>query len=214
MSPYQGPIGTEAECEPGSHRRVLRNKLGLKRKTDMDRAEYDALVQAQAHYYDEVITPSTRITCKLLRRMHRDWLGGIYEWAGEYRSMELAKGDFVWPPSYIVPENMTRFEKEILAKHTPCKPRELGEVCLSVAMMHADFLYIHPFREGNGRMARWLVDIMITQAGYPLPAYRFAGIGSRRVRAEYLEAVRKGYDQRYETLAGFLEEAVLLREAL
>ena len=146
--------------------------------------------------------------------MHRDWLGSIYEWAGEYRSVELAKGDFVWPPSYIVPENMARFEKEMLAKHTPCKHRELGEVSLSVAMVHADFLYIHPFREGNGRMARWLADIMISQAGYPLPAYHFAGKGSGRVREEYLEGVRQGYDQRYEALARFFEEAVLLREAL
>ncbi len=84
---------------------------------------------------------------------------------------------------------MARFEKEMLARHTPCKPRELEEVCLSVAMVHADFLYIHPFREGNGRMARWLADIMITQAGYPLPAYRFAGTGSRGVRAEYLKRI-------------------------
>ena len=43
MSPYQGPIGAEAEQEPGSHRLVLRNNPGLKRKTDMDRAEYAAL---------------------------------------------------------------------------------------------------------------------------------------------------------------------------
>ena len=211
MSSYQGPVGTEAECESGSHRRVLRNKLGLTRKTDMDRAEYEALVQAQAHYYDAVITPSTRITCKRLRRMHRDWLGSIYAWAGEYRSVELAKDEFVWPSSFIVPENMARFEKEVLAKHTPCTPRELGKVCLSAAMVHADFLYIHPFREGNGRMARWLADIMLTQAGYPLPAYRFAGKGSRRVRAAYLEAVRSGYAQDYEALASFFEEAVLLR---
>ena len=214
MPSYQPPVASEAECQPGSHRRVLRNKLGLKRKTDMDRAEYDALVQAQAYYYDKVITPSTRITCKLLRRMHRDWLGSIYEWAGEYRSVELAKGDFAWPPSYIVPETMARLEKEMLAKHTPCKPRELGEVCLPVAIVHADFLFIHPFREGNGRMARWLADIMITQAGYPLPAYRFAGKRSRRVRAEYLEAVRSGYDQCYDALADFFERAVLLRAAL
>jgi hypothetical protein len=34
------------------------------------------------------------------------------------------------------------------------------------------------------------------------------------VRAEYLEAVRRGYDQRYETLARFFEEAILLREVL
>ena len=214
MSPYQQPVGKEAECEPGSHRRVLRNKLALKRKTEMDRAEYDALVKAQAQYYRKVITSSTRVTCKLLRRMHRDWLANIYEWAGEYRSVEMEKGGFVWPPSYIVPENMARFEDEMLAKHTPCKPRELAAVCLSVAMVHADFLYIHPFREGNGRMARWLADIMVTQAGYPLPAYRFAGTGSKRVREEYLQAVRRGYDQRYEDLARFFEDAVLVRETL
>jgi cell filamentation protein len=180
----------------------------------MDRAEYDALVKAQAQYYRKVITSSTRVTCKLLRRMHRDWLANIYEWAGEYRSVEMEKGGFVWPPSYIVPENMARLEEEMLAKHTPCKPRELAPVCLSVAMVHADFLYIHPFREGNGRMARWLADIMITQAGYPLPAYRFAGTGSKRVREEYLQAVRRGYDQRYEDLARFFEDAVLVRETL
>jgi len=180
----------------------------------MDQAEYDALVKAQAHYYDEVITPSTTITCTLLRRMHRDWLGSIYEWAGEYRSVEMEKCGFVWPSSFIVPENMAHFEQEILAKHTPCRPRALEKVCLSVATVHADFLCIHPFREGNGRTARWLADIMITQAGYPLPAYRFAGRGSTSVRAEYLQAVRKGYDQCYETLARFFEEAVRLRDAL
>jgi len=214
MSPYQGPVGTEAECEPGSHRRVLRNKLGLKRKSDADRAEYAALVQAQAHYYEVVITPSTRITSSLLRRMHRDWLGSIYQWAGQYRSVELEKGGFVWPSSYIVPDNMARFEKEVLATHTPCKPAELGKVCLSVAVVHADFLYIHPFREGNGRLARWLADIMVTQAGCPLPAYHFAGPGSRRVREDYLAAVRSGYDQRYEALARFFETAILLRDTL
>jgi hypothetical protein len=55
---------------------------------------------------------------------------------------------------------------------------------------------------------------MVTQAGYPLPAYRFAGTGSKRVREEYLQAVRRGYDQRYEALARFFEGAVLLRDAL
>jgi len=171
-------------------------------------------VNAQAHYYEHLIAPTTRITCKLLRRMHRDWLGGIYDWAGEYRSVELAKGDFAWPSSYIVPENMERFEKGLLAKHTPCKPGDLAQVCLSVATVHADFLYIHPFREGNGRMARWLADVMVTQAGYPLPAYAFAGPGSRRVREEYLQAVKRGYDQHYKALARFFTDAVLMRGPL
>ncbi len=36
----------------------------------------------------------------------------------------------------------------------------------------------------------------------------------REAREVILEAVRQGYDQRYEALARFFEEAVLLRETL
>jgi len=36
--------------------------------------------------------------------MHYDWLGDIYEWAGRYRTVELAKDSFRWPPAYRVEE--------------------------------------------------------------------------------------------------------------
>jgi len=214
MSSYKAPTGSEAEYEPGSHKRVLRNKLGLKRKLDTDRAEYEALVRAQAHYYRNVVTKNTKITCRLIRKMHRDWLGKIYAWAGEYRSVELEKGGFSWPPSYIVPETMANFERDVLSKHTPCRGKSLEEVCKSVAIVHANFLYIHPFREGNGRLARWLADIMLAQADYPPPAYRFEGRGSKMIRAQYLNAVISGYDQKYDDLARFFLEAARLRADL
>jgi cell filamentation protein len=214
MSLYKKPKGIEAEYEPGSHGSVLRNKLGIQDKGEMDRVEYEALVSAQAYYYNKVITSSTCFTNNLIRKMHKVWLGDIYPWAGEYRSVELEKNGFCWPSSYIVPENMTRFEEEVLAVQTPCKSGELLIVCESVAVVHADFLYIHPFREGNGRLARWLADIMLTQAGFPLPAYRFEGKGSRKIRAQYLYAVQRGYQQDYNHLARFFEEAVKLRETL
>ena len=36
---------------------------------------------------------------------------------------------------------------------------------MSIAMVHTELLLIHPFRDGNGRLARWLADIMAAQAG-------------------------------------------------
>jgi cell filamentation protein len=68
-------------------------------------------------------------------------------------------------------------------------------------------LLIHPFREGNGRLARWLADLMALQAGLPAPRYMFAGRGGKARRTRYLEAVTKGYFQDYEPLAGFFLEA-------
>jgi Fic family protein len=52
-------------------------------------------------------------------------------------------------------------------------------------------LFIHPFREGNGRLVRWLADLMIAQADLPAPDYGFAGPGSRKRQRQYLNAVMR-----------------------
>jgi len=207
LSRYITPKGPEAEFEPGSGRRVLRNRLGIRLKKEIDRIEFEALVTAQESYLD-CIGPHTRLTAEMLRRMHFDWLGGIYEWAGRYRTVELTKGDFRWPPAFRIAENMDVFEKGALARCTPCQPEPLGEVARCIAEVHAELLLIHPFREGNGRLARWVSDLMAFQAGLPAPDYGFVGRGAKGRRAAYLEAVRKGYVRDYGPLTAFFVEAL------
>ena len=80
-----------------------------------------------------------------------------------------------------------------------------------MALMHAELVFIHPFRDGNGRVARWLADMMAIQAGYPSPLYRFEGRGSQAVRKRHLAVMWEGYMQRYDPLADFFLEAITLR---
>ncbi len=210
ISRYREPSGPQAATQPGSHGRVLVNRLGLTSKRALDLAEAQALARVQETYYAR-LTAETRFTVALVRQMHHDWLGDIHEWAGEYRQVELEKDGFRWPPAERVAENMLDFERGILRRLTPCKPAPLDEVAMSIAIVHAELLLIHPFRDGNGRVARWLADIMTAQAGYPAPAYGFSGRGSKKRRAEYLLAVQQGYIENYLPLARFFEEAVLRR---
>jgi len=213
-SRYDLSGGVETRTQPGSGRRVLRNKLGITLKRDMDRAEFDALLHAQEQWLG-LVTTETRFTAKLICRMHADWLGEIYEWVGQYRSVDLTKGDFTWPPAMRVAENMTAFENGLLAERTPCRPGGLPDVARAIAEVHAELLLIHPFREGNGRLARWLADLMAAQAGLPMPQVQFAGIGSRGERVRYLAAVKAGYLQRYADLTAFFAETLerRMREA-
>lgn len=206
-SRYDLPGGTETQAEPGSGRRVLRNKLGIHRKRGMDQAEYDALLRAQERWLG-LVTTQTRFTGKLLCQMHRDWLGEVYEWAGQYRTVDLSKEDFTWPPAVRVAANMAAFEAGMLTQWTPCRPDGLPAVARGLAQVHADLLLIHPFREGNGRLARWLADLMAAQAGLSPPDYRFRGRGSRDRKARYLAAVKAGYKMRYGGLAAFFEDAL------
>ncbi len=210
ISRYTVAQGPEAEFQPGSHGRVLRNLLGITSKREMDRVEYDALARVQEQYLGTINT-GTRFTASLLSRMHQDWLGRIYAWSGKYRSVELHKDGFRWPPAARVGENMATFEKELLARHTPCRPDSLQNAARRIAQVHAELLLIHPFRDGNGRLARWLADIMASQAGFPLPKYEFSGKGSVRQREKYLSAVTHGYGRDYEPLTAFFVEAVTRR---
>lgn len=141
---YQPATGLEAESEPGSQGRVLRNKLGIRRKRDMDRAEFEALTRAQTEFLGQV-SPDTRFTADLLRSMHRLWLGELYEWAGEYRTVEMEKGGFHWPPAYLVAQNMAQLEHGLLQQHTPCRPASLDVIARRMAEVHAELLLIHPF---------------------------------------------------------------------
>ena len=204
---YQPPAGPEAEAEPGSRGRVLRNRLGIRRKREIDVAEYEALLRVQEAYLQR-ISADTRFTAALFREMHRDWLGEIYEWAGQYRTVELSKGGFRWPPAHLVADNMARFEAGLLHKHTPSRPAPLPEVARRIAEVHAELLLIHPFREGNGRLARWLAALMAMQASYAPPQFGFRGRGGRRNQSLYLEAVKHGYLQDYEALAAFFRDAI------
>jgi cell filamentation protein len=205
---YSTSPGIEGEYEPGSRRRVLKNRRGIRRKSEMDRVELDAFISAQNRYID-IIEDSTVFNADMICRMHRDWLGGIYEWAGQYRTVDMSKDGFTWPPSYLVADNMARFEKEVLAKLTPLCPCDIDEAAQVLAVVHAELLLIHPFREGNGRLARWLADLMAHQAGFDFPDFIQIVEGSRAKEQRYIAAVTKGYERDYTDLAALLREALL-----
>lgn len=108
----------EAQFEPGSQGRVLRNKLGIKSKRAMDEVETIALKTATDKLlgmYDE----DHRFTAEDIRGMHKNWLGDIYEWAGEYRQVNVSKGDFHFAAAKQLSSLMSDLQNGPLQKHTP-----------------------------------------------------------------------------------------------
>ena len=206
-SRYDLPGGDEMQAQSGSAGRVLRNRLGFIRKQEIDQAEYEALLLAQDRWLG-IVTAETRFTAEILCRMHQDWLGSIYDWAGRYRSVDLTKDSFTCPPATRVAANMKTFEETLLAKWTPCVPNKIPAVAEGIARVHADLLLIHPFREGNGRLSRWLADLMAAQASLPPPDYGFKGRGSLQQKAKYLAAVKAGYNYHTEDLTAFFVDAL------
>ena len=185
----------EAQFEPDSNDKVLKNLLGIKTIEEMDQAEALALKDAQ----DSLIKSygkSHQFIAKDICHIHKIWLGKIYAWAGEYRRVNLAKDDFKFATAAHIPQLMESFEKDFLYKHTPCLLKK-DDVARALAEVHVELVLIHPFREGNGRLSRLLVILMALQAG--LPILDFSDIEAKR-RKIYFKSVQAGFGRNYKPM--------------
>jgi len=194
----------EAQFEPGSGDAVLRNKLGITDSKEMDRIEAEALIKATDalfHEYDADHQFSADDIC----HMHKLWLGEIYEWAGQYRSINISKGDFSFAMATQIPKLMDQFEKDQLAKYTPCNYSDRNEIVKALAEVHTELVLIHPFREGNDRCSRILASIMALQAG--LPVLDFSIISGSK-KSDYFSAVQMGMDRGYVPMEELFREII------
>lgn len=182
---YSTQGSNEGAFQPGSKGRVLANRLGIVRVRAMQRAESDALLALMAALIDEV-TDRQRFVSRDLCDWHRRWLGDIYPWAGEYRQVNMGKAGFQFASAHLIPGLMTTFERDVLSRYTPCTGMDETRLVHALAVAHAEFILIHPFREGNGRLARVLNTLMALQAG--LPALDYGSIRGRK-KQEYIGAI-------------------------
>lgn len=194
----------EGQFEPGSNGTVLKNLLGVTSAADMDEIETDALERATellVQSYDA----THRFTAQDIQNIHRTWLRGIYAWAGEYRQVNISKGGFPFAAAARIPALMTTFENGALRKHTPCLPGSHASVASVLAEVHVELVLIHPFREGNGRVARLLSTLMALQAGIP---FLYFGVIADERKADYFSAVQAGLDREYGPMSELFVDVI------
>jgi Fic-DOC domain mobile mystery protein B len=169
-------------------------------------AELDAISRA----YNKHIYRARRkragtewLTDELIRRVHFDMFGEIWEWAGKYRTDSVNIGvDF-----HLIPEqikllcgdfNYWNSDKGAMA------PLEIA------ARLQNRLTRIHPFKNGNGRHARMITDIFFHSVKHPLPKWPQIQLMSEgdQVRSRYIEAMKAADKEDYRELMAFMKEFV------
>lgn len=167
----------------------LTNLLGLSSSEEIAEAEFEGFLMAEI-LFTEQLNETTAFTCKYIRDIHKTALQTLYTFAGKYRTVNMSKGGFLFPAALFVPQNMEIFEKEILLK-LPNHYTDKDSLIRDVAIVHGELLFIHPFREGNGRTARILANLMVRKQGYE--GLRFEKINFQ----EYIIAVQQVCKKNY-----------------
>ena len=134
---------------------ALDNKLGLTSTAELDREEERISKKKAAQLFDRKLFDTFDVgTFAGLAEIHQYLFEDIFDFAGEIRTVNLAKGNLHFAPLMYLQAALDNIDKmpqsnfdEIIEKY----------VEMNIA---------HPFREGNGRSTRiWLDHILKNEIG-------------------------------------------------
>lgn len=175
----------------------------------------DVLNYVRAIEHGLALSRRLPIAGRLLQETHKVLLErgrGASKEPGQYRRNLVRLGGtnfldatFIPPPPQLVPDCMAAFEQFIndLPRKTP--------TLLKAALAHVQFETIHPFRDGNGRLGRLLITLLLCAEGAlnePTLYLSFYFKAHRQTYYEKLQRVRTHGD--WEGWLRFFLEGVLL----
>lgn len=88
-------------------------------------------------------------TVKGLRQIHAYIFGGLYDFAGQIRTMNIAKGGFAFANIQYLEDTLHNVEN---------MPESTFDECVE---KYVEMNIAHPFREGNGRTTRIWLDLIL-----------------------------------------------------
>ncbi len=115
-------------------------------------------------YVEEIIQNTESLSEWQIRNIHQLILKNIDDDnAGRYRNVNvLIAGASHTPPDHtLISDQMSQFIDWYNREAAQLHPIE------QAAKVHADFVGIHPFIDGNGRTSRLLMNLELMKAGYP-----------------------------------------------
>ena len=129
---------------------ILENKLNITDQAELARAE-EKISKARAKKmfetgYLDTLEPGTFETLKMI---HKYLFEEIYEFAGQLRKVNIAKGNFRFTPLTYLEEAIKNIEK---------MPHSTYE---EIIEKYVEMNIAHPFREGNGRNTRIWLDLIL-----------------------------------------------------
>lgn len=134
---------------------ALENKLGITDSAELAREEERLSKKRALELFEAGLLDQFEIgTFKGLAQIHRALFQDIYDFAGQMRTVNIAKGNFRFAPVMYL---------EAALKHIESMPQTNFD---EIVEKYVEMNVAHPFREGNGRSTRiWLDAILKKKLG-------------------------------------------------
>ncbi len=129
---------------------ILENKLNITDQAELAREEEKiSKIRAKKMFETGYLNTLEAGTFESLKKIHKYLFDEIYEFAGELRKVNIAKGNFRFIPLAYLEEAIKNIEK---------MPQSTYE---EIIEKYVEMNIAHPFREGNGRSTRIWLDLIL-----------------------------------------------------
>ena len=187
---------------------VLKNKLGIKDDKVLDMVEAEQSRLSMAILYKRGFDDfSPAGLCEI----HRFLFGRVYEWAGEYRIINIEKrekllaGRSVWYSNdEDIPRELEDVFRELRTRDWTSMTR--GEFVRAVTLEFPKLWRIHPFREGDTRTVVMMLTFFVEHHGYFMDQELMASCAGY-VRDAFVMASMDRYSE-FEHLERILSDAI------
>ena len=129
---------------------MLENKLGITNAPELSEAEEKISKKKAAELYDKGVLNNLEAgTFEALKVIHKYLFDDIYYFAGQVRTVNIAKGNFRFAPLMYLQASLDNIEK---------MPQSTFD---EIIEKYVEMNIAHPFREGNGRSTRIWLDLIL-----------------------------------------------------
>lgn len=195
---------SETRYESGSHDKVLANKLGITNTDEMDDVEAILLTKLYERVFEEENT-QLQLNFSDITNWHRQWLGNVYEWAGLVRNVDMGKAGFQFTSPLQIGRCIDQFERSYLSIFEKIPGMNTEELVSYLARSHVELILIHPFREGNGRISRLVMDVMCNKAGLGLLDYSLWD----RHKDFYIASIQAGVAHEFQHMERLVRDIII-----
>jgi cell filamentation protein len=138
-----------------------------------------------------------------LRAFHRHLFQDVYDWAGEIRTVEIAKNGNKFQFRRYIETGMADVHRRLVQADF-LRGLSRGAFAEAAGAIIDDVNYAHPFREGNGRTQLQYLDQLAERAGHPIDLTRIDP-------ARWLEASRASHGGDYGPMAAEIDRILTNR---
>ena len=145
--------------------------------------------------------PASDFDLAHLKAIHRHLFQDVYAWAGDVRTVEIAKGKSRFQPRRFIAAGMADIHRRIVAAEY-FRGSDADGFAEGAGPVLGDVNHVHPFREGNGRAQLQYLKQLAARAGHAIDLTRID-------RVAWLDASRRSNAGDHAAIARCIRQALV-----